>query len=121
MLMLKFEVGVNLSVLIVFDDSGNMFFVWVQCGIVSVILVVSGEVCQLGELQQVSFMVDKFFDIQLLFGLVLFECFEDNQMVNIDVIDWLEFFWCEVFGVWWYVFQVFRSCFFGDNIIDIDQ
>lgn len=117
----KLEVGVNSSASIALDDSGNTSLVRVQRGTASVTSAASGEVRQLGELQQVSLTDDSFSDIQPLPGLAFLERPEDNQTVNIDSTDRLELAWREVAGARRYALQVSRSRLFGDNIIDTDQ
>ena len=93
----------------------------VHRGTASVTSSESGEVRQLGELQQVSLSSDVFSEIQPLPGLALLERPEDNQTVNIDATDRLELGWRSVDGADRYALQVSRSRLFGDNIIDTDS
>ncbi len=117
----RLRVGVNSSASIALDEGSESSLVRVHRGTASVTSASSGEVLELGELQQVSLDRDVFSEIRPLPGLPFLEAPENNQIVNIDSTDRIELGWREVPGASRYALQVSRSRLFGDNIIDTDS
>ena len=115
------RVGTNSSASIALNEGSESSLIRVHRGTARVTSSSSGEVRELGELQQISLSNDVFSEILPLPGLTLLERPEDNETVNIDSTDRLELGWREVPGASRYALQVSRSRLFGNNIIDTDS